>query len=125
MYINGQAVAPTNLIKEGHNYSTTEQVVGTWVDGKPIYEITMVAHNNILNTGGAEWISFGVLLDDTSILNAIDRVIDGQIYQADGSLPYRLQVAIVSNEWKWRCENYSSDNNNVSYCRLQYTKTTD
>lgn len=26
---------------EKHAYSTTEQVVGTWVDGKPIYEITI------------------------------------------------------------------------------------
>ena len=24
----------------GHTYSTTEQVVGTWIDGKPIYEKT-------------------------------------------------------------------------------------
>lgn len=40
MYINGQAVAPTNLIKEGHNYSTDEQVVGTFIDGKPLYEKT-------------------------------------------------------------------------------------
>lgn len=26
----------------GHNYSTTEQVVGTWVDGKKLYEKTLV-----------------------------------------------------------------------------------
>lgn len=25
----------------GHNYSTSEQVVGTWIDGKPIYEKTV------------------------------------------------------------------------------------
>ena len=25
----------------GHTYSTTEQVVGTWIDGKPIYEKTI------------------------------------------------------------------------------------
>lgn len=24
-----------------HNYSTTEQVIGTWIDGKPLYEKTM------------------------------------------------------------------------------------
>lgn len=26
----------------GHNYSTNEQVVGTWVDDKPLYEKTFV-----------------------------------------------------------------------------------
>ena len=25
----------------GHNYSTTEQVIGTWTNGKPCYEITL------------------------------------------------------------------------------------
>ena len=24
-----------------HNYSTTEQVIGTWIDGKPVYEIVV------------------------------------------------------------------------------------
>lgn len=28
-----------------HNYSTTEQVVGTWVDGSPVYEKTFVINN--------------------------------------------------------------------------------
>lgn len=28
-----------------HNYSTTEQVVGTWVDGSPVYEKTFVVNN--------------------------------------------------------------------------------
>ncbi len=26
----------------GHKYSTDEQVVGTWIDGKPLYEKTMI-----------------------------------------------------------------------------------
>lgn len=25
----------------GHDYSTTEQVIGTWIDGKPLYEIVL------------------------------------------------------------------------------------
>ena len=28
-------------LEEGHNYSTNEQVVGTWIDGKPLYEKTL------------------------------------------------------------------------------------
>jgi len=28
----------------GHNYSTTEHVIGTWIDGKPLYEKTFVAN---------------------------------------------------------------------------------
>lgn len=29
----------------GHNYSTEEQIVGTWIDGSPIYEKTFVVQN--------------------------------------------------------------------------------
>ena len=31
----------------GHNYSTTEQVVGTWINGKPLYEKTIDYGNNV------------------------------------------------------------------------------
>lgn len=34
-----------------HNYSTEEQIVGTWVDGKPIYEKTLIFENQYLANG--------------------------------------------------------------------------
>lgn len=42
--INGdmtEVYAPSGSGSSGHNYSTQEQVVGTWIDGKPLYEITL------------------------------------------------------------------------------------
>lgn len=30
-----------------HNYSTDEQIVGTWIDGKPLYEKTLYWDNTI------------------------------------------------------------------------------
>lgn len=36
----GELYAPSGG-SSAHNYSTTEQVVGTWIDGKPVYEITV------------------------------------------------------------------------------------
>ena len=32
-----------------HTYSTTEQVVGQWIDGKPIYEITLETTSTSIN----------------------------------------------------------------------------
>ncbi len=32
-----------------HHYSTTEQVVSTWIDDKPVYEITIVDDSPSLN----------------------------------------------------------------------------
>ena len=45
----------------GHNYSTTEQVVGTWIDGSTVYERTYtnislthnVWNNDVLGTSGS------------------------------------------------------------------------
>lgn len=46
-----------------HHYSTTEQVVGTWIDGKPLYEKTINVQYSDLSTYG----SFkGIPLEDTN-----------------------------------------------------------
>ena len=35
----------------GHNYSTDEQVVGTWIDGRPVYQKTITINESIdMNT---------------------------------------------------------------------------
>lgn len=53
-----------NLAKEGlEKYSTTEQVIGTWIDGKPIYRI--------VRTGTV----FSVTEDLFVLNNAIDVLI--------------------------------------------------
>lgn len=43
MYINGQGVAPVlqPVIDNSHDYSTDEQVIGTWIDGSTLYEKTI------------------------------------------------------------------------------------
>lgn len=35
----------------GHTFSTTEQVIGKWIDGKPIYELTLELSNNRASLG--------------------------------------------------------------------------
>ena len=44
-----------------HNYSTEEQVVGTWIDGKPLYEKTFKTTVNV--TGSTEYFS-NVIVED-------------------------------------------------------------
>lgn len=36
----GEITNLENKVNSGHVYSTEEKVVGTWIDGKPLYEIT-------------------------------------------------------------------------------------
>lgn len=58
--LNGQEIFGNVALGEGgsnmHDYSTDEQIVGTWIDGRPVYEKTFdfsnpVAGNTILNHG--------------------------------------------------------------------------
>lgn len=59
----GQSYSPTAITlrlfklhgfvkKYSHNYSTNEQVIGTWIDGKPLYEKTIIKAYNELATHG-------------------------------------------------------------------------
>ena len=99
-----------------HNYSTTEQVVGKWIDGKPIYEITfdLGSDKAISNTS---WYTSIV-----SVTNIENIPLCWGMYS--GGTYYPLMAY------------HTGDNVNVLACRansgatvryltLQYTKSTD
>jgi len=51
--VNGatyQLFAPTSGGGGGHNYSTTEQVIGTWIDGSTLYEKTFTGSFSVTTT---------------------------------------------------------------------------
>lgn len=58
-------LTPTGF--ETHHYSTNEQIVGTWIDGKPLYERVFTGLSIALN--GNDWVFFN---DPTYIENVID-----------------------------------------------------
>lgn len=45
----------SNAGDQTHHYSTSEQVVGTWVDGKPLYEKTYVNSGSDITANGGTW----------------------------------------------------------------------
>lgn len=107
----------------GHNYSTTEQVIGTWIDGKPLYEKTFV--QQLSGTTGTI---------DISALNVSEAFISGGFYDIGVT---NLEL----NEWVTQNDNtYAHVNKGLTpqvidmRCTwanakatiiLQYTKTTD
>lgn len=112
-----------------HHYSTTEHVVGTWIDGKPIYEKTFEYNNIKIGNGGAN------LPIDVSIKMLLN--VEGLLYAtADGaSMPF----PITSNSGVCGLRHiggnlYLKQNGTDSwgaattrslYLTLRYTKTTD
>lgn len=109
-------------VDEKFNYSTTEKVVGTWIDGKPIYQKTFVG--NWANDAS-------IILNDESIDNFIDIVgwansltywIKTNFY--DGSTQVTL-VAEDKNRLKFMGNQGGSAIWNLKYFTIRYTKTTD
>ena len=110
-----------NIIPQ-HEYSTEEKIVGTWADGKPIYEIT-------IDLG--EWTLNSSLNYDATHLN-IDEVIfiDASWHQINQP-NYRGTISTTSGIDN-RCLYFNgtyikgaSSSFTHRYITIQYTKTTD
>lgn len=102
-------------------YSTDERVIGEWVDGKPIYEITYVPATT-LHTNGSTWLNTGMAISD------VDKLINYEVVAKDTNV--NAPANIKGADFRYY-------NNNVQlyvigqwYLDIQtitvrYTKTTD
>lgn len=118
------------LIKPITTYSETEQVVGTWIDGKPIYR-KVVQKNTTINAGNNR-VTHGI-----SNLETLVNVY-GTIYFTNSSEQTPL-TSSSPNAMNWSCavSGVSSTEFNISAgsslsnagatvtITLEYTKTTD
>ena len=108
----------------GEVYSTEERVVGTWIDGKKIYQKTIVLPSRILVS--SSWDTIFANIQDLHI----DQLIRSEFYDtnSDSSAKYVLVVEGVAS--------LINNNNILIYCpysnlykikagTIQYTKTTD
>ena len=134
-------VYENHYIDAKHNYSTQEHVVGTWIDGKPLYEAVLDYQNIIISSDTRTWIT----LDNTYIdANNIDsqsiRIINSQLFNGTEvmSLPVLdysselLRILDVQPKMHQTPRNLALLANNMSYLSgcdiriiIQYTKTTD
>ena len=106
------------------HYSTVEHVVGTWVDGKTLYErsypnISITSTNNSIQTG----ISFDTLVDIEANGYKIDgsnnKIRFGASYNDGGD---RLDVEGVNNDLRIICTNWFIGG--VANITIRYTKST-
>lgn len=111
------------LKKKINNYSLEEQKVGTWIDGKPIYERTFSLGNNIK-------VSSDNTTTNISIEN-ICSIVDSKIVICSESLS---KIGFVSVN-TWIANNtfiafagfgtFNAASDRFVYLTIQYTKTTD
>lgn len=100
-----------------HHYSTTEQVVGTWIDGKPIYETTVYFE---------EAISLGSTENQitTPFENSVDKLIsvEGIRDSLPLSCPFAGHYSSGNKIYVYRLFSYFDKCNAFIF---RYTKTTD
>lgn len=110
-----------------HHYSTTEQVIGTWIDGKPLYEKT---YTQTYTNGGSKQIDISdipfdyIWMSEGSSAIAYNNSVQTLNYGTGGNYTVfalvnrngkYIETACSGNEWMpW-----------TVYITLRYTKTTD
>ena len=104
-----------NKVNSGHVYSTEEQVVATWIDGKPIYQRIIVLDNPI-EFESNKWFT----IDDSDFY---DTVIS--LYALDFNL--LSMYPLISNTENNNLRGMQTRNTSISIkeVNVQYTKTTD
>lgn len=94
-----------------HHYSTTEQVIGTWIDGKPLYEKTWTFSSSV----GVNWNDTGIPIGD------IKQLIMVKLYNNIGT----CFMGAASIDHSTIYINYANASYYADGMTLQYTKTTD
>lgn len=100
------------------HYSTNEQVIGTWTDGKPLYE--RVFDNLSIALNNDNWVYFN---DPTYIDNVIS--LDAYSLNSDRHLHCAISEYQRSNTNGIMFSGFSGFNRTVNRIIARYTKTTD
>lgn len=110
------AIDSLKLSKTESNYSTEEQVVGTWIDGKPLYQKTFVFEE--LNLTGNNKYNDIVSVADLNVDNLCNIVLKG-----DKNIFYPFTIKVDNNGI---LKAYVIEQNEkINSATIQYTKTTD
>ena len=108
------------FVNQQHEYSTEEKVVGTWIDGKPIYERVIYVNNFII---GNNEITLENL--DTIINYSGSLIISGD-KRVFPFIQNNTSSKVIINDYNnTRIVINSAFNCNNIYIIIQYTKTTD
>lgn len=105
----------------GHNYSTTEQVIGTWIDGKPLYEKTVDMGS--FSTGYGQFPHGIANINYIISYQFIGKRSDGNGGWFDNnSVGNDILLTVNKTDVYRQSSNISCEK---GYLTIQYTKTTD
>ena len=101
--------------KQQHQYSTDEQIIGTWVDGKPIYE-AVIDIGDVFTANANTWTLLPIFPQNVKcVIKFVGIQQDGDAYNT-----WNLNASNSGDVF-----NYRSNIVQITQYIIQYTKTTD
>lgn len=130
-------IAVRNIYVDARNdYSTDEKVVGTWIDGKPLYQKTIIGTMPNVTTDGT-YVSTNIahnianidlaFIKEAFVLDFADWPITSNLVRRlpyTTNAGYQLKVSIGRNIIQY-ASGLKTYNGSTVYTTIQYTKTTD
>lgn len=116
----------------GHTYSTTEQVVGTWIDGSPVYEKTITISNLHTGAGSTDYlisqeelnvIDFSGAYNSGNYYRNFNAIIVTQGGQFDHNYEVAAQTVILNGSTYIRVGTVSNRDSINGYVTVRYTKS--
>lgn len=108
----------TIAIGDGNDYSTEEQVVGTWIDSKPLYQKTWTGLSVTVTTDNTKWQLFSdVVVPNGNLIDAMF-LRNGQMKIVPQECWIRPTTGVLETL-------YWPESRTISDVTLRYTKTTD
>ena len=114
------------------DYSTTEQVIGTWINGKPLYEKTYSVTVPVVTTSG-NWASSKyamptnfeyAFVNMAVIKDTANQYLQTPFITLSGYI-IKCYIGVENGSWVIVSSNYSGVSNCAGYVTIRYTKTTD
>lgn len=132
LYCIKYQITQNNISKDMVNYSLEEQVIGSWIDGKPLYQKTIESTLPATTKDGTV-VTIVINIPDTNIEKCI--CING-FFESDTGIcttPFitnagyftKLYLSGANKDGVTIINGYKAFNNLPIYITLQYTKTTD
>ena len=119
-----------------HNYSTTEHEVGTWIDGSPIYERTIVLSNKVtassltLLISEADLSALNIVSSNVIGMESIARSVNASTRvefidntYTKGNYESGLTLSFTNGSLYYQCRYANSSLNFDLYLTIRYTKS--
>lgn len=103
-------------VEARHSYSTSEKIVGEWIDGSTVYEKTVDLGSDT-DIGNTAWHDTGVDIVGINMIISVLAVNSSGSFYAINAYHDGNTLKLLSNRYNY--------NANVRYITIQYTKTTE